>query len=77
MDKEPFRDLMKYLRPGLRESDMLHRTKTHTEIMERARLVVDRINDKLQVCCRISFHLFLLSSIANVQITSTSIAKYL
>lgn len=53
MDKAPFRDLMKYLRPSLRESDMPHRTKTHGEIMDRAQRVVDRIKEKLQVCCAV------------------------
>lgn len=49
VDKEPFRDLMRYLRPTLRESDMPHCTKTHGEIMERAKLVVERVKDNLQV----------------------------
>lgn len=60
MDKGPFRDLMKYLRPNLRESDIPHRTKTHAEIMERAQLVVDRVKEKLQVCYSVSIYIVFL-----------------
>ncbi|KAF7964781.1 hypothetical protein HWV62_3004, partial [Athelia sp. TMB] len=48
VDKQPFRDLMTYLKPNLKESDMPHRTKTHDEIMQRARLVADRVKEKLE-----------------------------
>lgn len=36
---------------------MPHRTKTHGEIMERAKLVVERVKANLQVCRHLFFPL--------------------
>jgi hypothetical protein len=47
VDKGPFRRLLQYLRPSLSENDIPHCTKTRQEILDRARLVVERIKDKL------------------------------
>lgn len=52
-----FHDLMKYLYPSLHESDMPHHTKTHGKIIEHAKLVVEQVEKKLQVCSHICLNL--------------------
>lgn len=49
VEKPPFRRLLKYLRPTLSNSDIPHRTKTRDEIMTRAKIVMERVKDKLAV----------------------------
>lgn len=48
MDKGPFRRLLQYLRPSLSDNDIPHRTKTRDEILERARLAIERVQEKLK-----------------------------
>ena len=49
VNKPAFRNLLQYLRPSLSERDIPHRTKTRTEIMERAEVAVECMNNKLKV----------------------------
>ncbi|KAG2741170.1 hypothetical protein P692DRAFT_20678888, partial [Suillus brevipes Sb2] len=39
--------LLQYLRPSLTDQDIPHRTKTRDEILERAKLAVERVKEKL------------------------------
>ncbi|KIK32074.1 hypothetical protein CY34DRAFT_102290, partial [Suillus luteus UH-Slu-Lm8-n1] len=40
--------LLQYLRPSLSDNDIPHRTKTRDEILERARLAIERVQEKLK-----------------------------
>ncbi|KAG2752015.1 hypothetical protein P692DRAFT_20644898, partial [Suillus brevipes Sb2] len=40
--------LLQYLRPSLSDTDIPHRTKTHDEILERAKLAIERVKEKLR-----------------------------
>ena len=56
MDKKPFRDLLKYLRPSLTEKDIPHRMKIRKEIMKCAAIAEDRIRDRLgAISSKVSF----------------------
>jgi len=50
VDKGSFRRLLQYLRPSLSDQSIPHRTKIHQEILERAKLGVQQVKEKLQVC---------------------------
>ncbi|KAG1851982.1 hypothetical protein C8R48DRAFT_676238 [Suillus tomentosus] len=47
VDKGSFCRLLQYLRPSLSDQDIPHRTKTRDEILERAKLAVKRVKEKL------------------------------
>jgi hypothetical protein len=49
VDKKPFRDLLRYLRPSLTEKDIPHRTKIRKEVLKRAATAEDRVRDRLAV----------------------------
>jgi hypothetical protein len=49
IDNVSFRRLVFYIRPTLQESDIPHRTKLRKEILDRAKVVEERIRVKLQV----------------------------
>ncbi|KIK36415.1 hypothetical protein CY34DRAFT_29742, partial [Suillus luteus UH-Slu-Lm8-n1] len=40
--------LLQYLRPSLSNQDIPHHTKTWDEILERAKLAVERVKEKLK-----------------------------
>jgi hypothetical protein len=60
VDKEPFRRLLKYLRPNMPDKDISHRTKIKDSIMDRADMVVDIIKKWLVV--RYLFHIEVMHS---------------
>ncbi|KAK7025717.1 HAT family dimerization domain-containing protein [Favolaschia claudopus] len=47
VDKAPFRRVLHYCRPSLKESDIPHRTKMRGEILTRASEAEDRLREKL------------------------------
>jgi hypothetical protein len=47
VDRQPFRHLLKYLRPSLKESDIPHCTKIHEEIMKRANTAELQVRESL------------------------------
>ncbi|KAJ6522148.1 hypothetical protein B0H19DRAFT_1277472 [Mycena capillaripes] len=48
VDKGPFRRLLQYCRPNLKESDIAHRTKMREEILKRTEEAEERLQSKLQ-----------------------------
>jgi hypothetical protein len=60
VDKEPFRRLLKYLRPNLPDRDIPHRTKLKDSIMQRASLAMDTIKERLAVSYYVSIGCILL-----------------
>jgi hypothetical protein len=82
VDKGPFRRLLRYCRPSLKESDIPHRTKMREEILQRIEVAEERLRSKLKVmldlihlirlrlnsmACRISLVRFLSRSTAGLQ----------
>lgn len=56
VDKGSFRRLLRYLRPSLSDRDIPHRTKTRDEILERAKVTIQCVKEKLKhVDSKISF----------------------
>ena len=55
IDKDVFRRLVFYIRPSLQEGDIPHRTKLRKEILDRAKIVQERIHVKLQVSGYLKF----------------------
>lgn len=51
VDRGPFCRLLTYCRPSLQvtETDIPHRTKLRTEILERAKIVEARVKEELKV----------------------------
>jgi hypothetical protein len=57
IDKVPFRRLLAYLRPSLLDKDIPHRTKLRKEILDRAKVVAERVRIKVQVMFTFLIHL--------------------
>ncbi|KAK7034322.1 HAT family dimerization domain-containing protein [Favolaschia claudopus] len=58
VDKAPFRRVLQYSRPSLKESDIPHRTKMRAEVLERASEAEDRLRARLSASFLKSISLF-------------------
>lgn len=50
VDDAPFRRLLKYQRPMTKENEIPHRTKLRNEIVEKAKVAMERLTDHFAVC---------------------------
>ena len=49
VEKESFRGLLKYQCPGMKDSDIPHRTILREEVMHKARIVMHRLRERFKV----------------------------
>jgi len=50
VDEKPFCELVKYQCPGTKANDIPHRQKIQNEIIEKAKVAIQRLTDHFSVC---------------------------
>jgi hypothetical protein len=54
VERGPFRRILQFQRPTMKDSDIPHRTKIREEILEKAKVVEARLAQHLKVCVHIN-----------------------
>jgi hypothetical protein len=49
VDEKPFRKLLQYQRPTTKENEIPHRQKLRDEIIEKAKVAIERLTDHFAV----------------------------
>jgi len=58
VDKGPFCQLLQYQRPSTKDNDIPHRKKLHDEVVEKAKVAIQRLMEHLGVWFIIFFLLY-------------------